>query len=100
MTRRGVRAAADQVRVNGPKNGLPASDALNLSLCHGPHMHEEWWLGPPSGDAYDTPGWRRPFRRFKAAPHDAFLMAPPATFQPGGKIHRVGPNFGATLRIQ
>ena len=49
----------------------------NGSLCHGPHLYEEWWVGPRSGDALDTPGWRRPFRRTRAAPHDAWLMAPP-----------------------
>ena len=41
-------------------------------------MFQEWWLGPASGDAADTKGWRRPFRLTHAAPHDAFLMAQPA----------------------
>ena len=45
--------------------------------CHGPHLFEEWWIGPASGDAADTAAWRRPVRRTHAAPHDAFLMAPP-----------------------
>lgn len=49
----------------------------NGSLCHGPHMYEEWWVGPASGDAADTAGWRRPYRDTHAAPLDAFLMAPP-----------------------
>lgn len=49
-------------------------------ICHGPHIQEEWWVGPKSGDAADTSGWRRSLRGFKAAPHDAFLMAQPATY--------------------
>ena len=35
----------------------------NGSLCHGPHLYEEWWVGPKSGDAMDTAGWRRPYRQ-------------------------------------
>ena len=45
------------------------------------HLFEEWWIGPTSGDAADTSGWRRPFRGFHAAPHDAFLMAQPVPFR-------------------
>lgn len=43
-------------------------------------MYEEWWVGPTNGNAADTTSWRRPFRRTHAAPHDAFLMAPPIPF--------------------
>ena len=52
-------------------------------ICHGPHMYEQWWVGPVSGDAAETTGWRRPvsIRATHAAPHDAFLMAPPVTFE-------------------
>ena len=53
----------------------------NGSLCHGPHLHEEWWVGPASGDAADTSSWRRPYRRTHSAPHDAWLMAPPVSFK-------------------
>eukprot|EP00040_Diaphanoeca_grandis_P030981 m.184414 g.184414 ORF g.184414 m.184414 type:complete len:512 (+) comp32187_c0_seq2:119-1654(+) len=49
--------------------------------CHGPHLYEEWWVGPPNGDAADTLAWRRPYRRTHAAPRDAFLMAPPVQFR-------------------
>lgn len=47
--------------------------------CHGPHMYEEWWLGPPSGDPSDIPGWRRPFasQETRAFPHDIWAMAQP-----------------------
>eukprot|EP01043_Picozoa_sp_COSAG02_P029919 COSAG02_NODE_1883_length_10535_cov_4.902070_10_plen_480_part_00 len=48
--------------------------------CHGPHLYEEWWVGPTSGRAVDVAGWRRPYRHTHAAPHDAFLMAPPVPF--------------------
>jgi hypothetical protein len=73
--------------------------------CHGPHLYEEWWIGPASGDASDTLSCeydneylqhrltlipsiyvsvpskgRRPYRRTHAAPHDAFLMAPPVVY--------------------
>lgn len=50
------------------------------NMCHGPHMHEEWFIGPASGDAAETKGWRRPYRHTRAAPRDAFLMAPPVPF--------------------
>ena len=46
--------------------------------CFFRELQQEWWLGPASGDAADTKGWRRPFRLTHAAPHDAFLMAQPA----------------------
>jgi hypothetical protein len=48
--------------------------------CHGPHLFEEWWIGPQSGDAADTRGWRRPFRNTHGAPHDEPLMAQPVPF--------------------
>ena len=50
------------------------------AMCHAPHLYEEWWVGPASGRAVDVAGWRRPYRRTHAAPHDAFLMAPPVPF--------------------
>ncbi len=28
--------------------------------CHGPHMHLERWVGPPSGDPTDLAHWQRP----------------------------------------
>ena len=46
-----------------------------------PHLYEEWWVGPASGRAVDVAGWRRPYRKTHAAPHDAFLMAPPIPFR-------------------
>jgi hypothetical protein len=52
-------------------------DTANGSLCHGPHLYEEWWVGPLAGNAAEVAGWRRPYRRTHAAPRDAFLMAPP-----------------------
>lgn len=44
-------------------------------------MYGEWWIGPVSGDAAETSGWRRPFRRTHAAPSDAFLMAQPVVHE-------------------
>ena len=38
-------------------------------------------MGPASGRAVDVAGWRRPYRKTHAAPHDAFLMAPPIPFR-------------------
>ena len=52
----------------------------NGGCCHGPHLFEEWWIGPHSGDAADTRGWRRPFRSTHGAPHDEPLMAQPVPF--------------------
>ena len=53
----------------------------NVPCARAPAVYEEWWLGPASGDAAQTSGWRRPYRRTHAAPHDAFLMAPPVAHQ-------------------
>jgi hypothetical protein len=51
--------------------------------CHGPHMYQQLWLGPVSGDASDAAGWRRPLdlRRSRVAPADAYLMSQPAAFE-------------------
>ena len=70
----------------GPRWGrqpLKCKPSTLGEICHGPHMYEQWWVGPASGDAAETTGWRRPVsvRDTHAAPHDAFLMAQPATFQ-------------------
>jgi hypothetical protein len=53
----------------------------NGSLCHAPHLHEEWWVGPASGEATSVDQYRRPYRLTKAAPRDAFLMSQPVPFQ-------------------
>jgi hypothetical protein len=47
----------------------------------GPHMMEEWWVssGSQSGPE-DLPSWQRPFKRFRAVPHDVWLMAQPVTY--------------------
>lgn len=51
--------------------------------CHGPHMYEEWFVGPRSGDPADMAGWRRPFARStaigigRAVPTNAWIMAQP-----------------------
>lgn len=29
----------------------------NATLCHGPHLYEEWWIGPLSGRPEDLQGW-------------------------------------------
>ncbi len=55
------------------------NSSLGFLLCHGPHIHEEWWLGPASGDASAVHEWRRPYRHTHAAPNDAFLMSQPVT---------------------
>lgn len=71
-------APAPPQSVVGPGYGRhPSMCIKSTGFCHGPHMYEEWWVGPASGDAADTRGWRRPYRRTHAAPRDAFLMAPP-----------------------
>ena len=45
------------------KSCLPARDGPNAShFCHGPHIMNEFWLGPPDGNASDLSGWSRPFR--------------------------------------
>lgn len=47
--------------------------------CHGPHVYEEWWIGPADGDPTNMGGWTR-MRDFEAGPHDAWLMEQPLTF--------------------
>lgn len=64
--------------------------------CHGPHLYEEWWVGPTSGRAVDIAGWRRPYRHTHAAPHDAFLMAPPVQF--GDRLLWIG-STGSTYSL-
>ena len=59
----------------------PLWDCNKDGCCHGPHMYEEWWLGPSSGDPRAMSEWRRPFRDTPAAPHDAWIMAQPVTFE-------------------
>lgn len=48
--------------------------------CHGPHMHEEWWVGPEDADPTKMTEWRRPFFDTKAFPHDIWAMAQPVLF--------------------
>jgi hypothetical protein len=42
--------------------------------CHGPHIGDEFWIGPTSGDPADLAGWARPFA---GAPR---LMMPPGVY--------------------
>jgi len=47
---------------------------------HGPHVMEEWWVGstqPPEQLA----AWTRPYKRFRAVPHDVWLMSQPVLHQ-------------------
>lgn len=48
--------------------------------CHGPHMYEEWWIGPESGDITDLSSWRRPYFDTRAFPHDIWAMAQPVEY--------------------
>ena len=86
-------APSPSQRILGTEYGRHPAMCIGTSgdQCHGPHMctspqlrttcsahtvvslraDEEWWVGPASGDAADTTGWRRPYRRTHAAPHDA-----------------------------
>lgn len=56
--------------------------------CHGPHMYEEWFVGPRSQDASEIPNWNRPFAQAsalgtqRAAPLSVWLMAPPVVYTP------------------
>lgn len=51
--------------------------------CHGPHMYEEWWIGPRvDQDITLSANWRRPFFDTKAFPgHDHYAMAQPLLFE-------------------
>ena len=49
--------------------------------CHGPHLFEELWVGPASGDPTEIQGWRRPYRETRFAPHDIWLMANPVAYR-------------------
>jgi hypothetical protein len=75
-------APGPPLSVVGPAYGRQPLKCKNTSLgvlCHGPHIHEEWWVGPASGAPEELAGWRRPYRSTPAAPLDAFLMSQPAT---------------------
>jgi hypothetical protein len=42
---------------------------------------EEWWVSAATATGpEDLPGWRRPFKRFRAVPHDVWLMSQPVAF--------------------
>ena len=48
---------------------------------HGPHIMEEWWVGSKTQRGpEEIQAWRRPFKRFRAAPHDVWLMSQPVTY--------------------
>jgi hypothetical protein len=48
---------------------------------HGPHVMEEWWVGTQDQTGpEDFSGWTRPYKRFKAAPHDVWLMTQPVVY--------------------
>ena len=54
--------------------------------CHGPHMYEEWFIGPRNANPAEIPSWTRPYTAAsalgtqRAAPLNAWLMAPPVVF--------------------
>ncbi|XP_065175323.1 uncharacterized protein LOC135805240 [Sycon ciliatum] len=48
--------------------------------CHGPHMYEEWWIGPNDGDPTNISEWRRPFYDTHAFPHDIWAMSQPLVY--------------------
>ena len=57
-------------------------DPPNQTYCHGPHMYEEWWIGPDSGNPIDMEGWRRPYDlETRAFPHDIWAMEQPVSHQ-------------------
>ena len=54
------------------------------SVCHcvltGPHMMEEWWVSSATQSGpEELAGWQRPFKRFRAVPHDVWLMSQPVS---------------------
>eukprot|EP00117_Sycon_ciliatum_P018397 scpid74529/ scgid17025/ len=48
--------------------------------CHGPHMHEEWWIGPNDGDPTNLLEWRFPFYDTHAFPHDIWALSQPVVY--------------------
>ena len=87
--------------VYSPEYGRQPLWYCGKGCCHGPHMYEELWVGPASGDPTDIQGWRRPYRDMQWAPHDIWLMANPVEFDGnhiwvdngkvwGVKEHRLG----------
>jgi len=63
-----------------PKYGRQPLWYCKKGCCHGPHIYEEWWIGPPNGDPTDLSGWRRPFFDTPAFPHDVWAMAQPVQY--------------------
>ena len=49
---------------------------------HGPHIMEEYWVSSAGQQGpEDLAGWRRPMKRFRAVPHDVWLMSQPVVFE-------------------
>jgi hypothetical protein len=91
-------APAPPQRILGTAYGRQPSMCDGIApnrFCHGPHLYEEWWIGPADGDAANTSGWRRSHRRTHAAPRDAFLMAQPVGL--GDELVWVGSGVVYTL---
>jgi hypothetical protein len=66
----------------GPNGGFQmCHKGHGYGKMHGPHMMEEWWVSSaPQAGPEDLAGWRRPFKRFRAVPHDVWLMSQPVTY--------------------
>ena len=48
---------------------------------HGPHMMEEWFVGRNDQSGPEQmAGWSRPYKRFRAVPHDVWLMSQPVVY--------------------
>ena len=57
------------------------------ACCHGPHLDDELWLGPPSGDPAELANWTRPFGSGPPfAPLGVFLMPQPLFLPQVGHI--------------
>ena len=73
----------------------------NATLCHGPHMYEEWWTLAAGGSAADiTAGsWRRPARFTKMAPLNAYLFAQPGLVGQGESMKMVWVGSGEVYTL-
>ena len=75
-----VPSPSDVVQL--PEYGRQPLWHCTSGCCHGPHMYEEWWIGPDSGNPIDMEGWRRPYDlETRAFPHDIWAMEQPVSHQ-------------------
>mmetsp|Transcript_13766 Transcript_13766/g.26693 ORF Transcript_13766/g.26693 Transcript_13766/m.26693 type:complete len:285 (-) Transcript_13766:64-918(-) len=79
--------------------GGACKDPPNQTLCHGPHMYEEWWTLAPGSSAAEMTSWRRPARFTKMAPENAYLFAQPGLVGKGSSMKMIWVGSGEVYTL-